>query len=210
MLYAAGKAKIDAGRRAGGRQRRDVAGRLGRHQRDPARRHGARRCAQLALALDAGAVPLHDSRPARMVRAREAGTSTRGGSGGAVEALFRTDLDLKSSGGDPRVLLERLVVELCGRGRMLTAVGHSRCRTLRRAADGGFLATGRQARLVAGRGVAVDELLAGHLVDERDRCLRSASFTFAGSPESIAARMARSAPRRRVRTAGCARARLTF
>ena len=33
---------------------------------------------------------------------------------GAVEALFRTDLDLKSSGGDPRVLLERLVVELCG------------------------------------------------------------------------------------------------
>ena len=32
----------------------------------------------------------------------------------AVEALFRTDLDLKTSGGDPRVLLERLVVELCG------------------------------------------------------------------------------------------------
>jgi DNA polymerase III delta subunit len=32
----------------------------------------------------------------------------------AIEALFRTDLDLKSSGGDPRVLLERLVVELCG------------------------------------------------------------------------------------------------
>lgn len=32
----------------------------------------------------------------------------------AVEALFMTDLDLKSSGGDPRVLLERLVVELCG------------------------------------------------------------------------------------------------
>ena len=31
----------------------------------------------------------------------------------AIEALFRTDLDLKSSGGDPRVLLERLVVELC-------------------------------------------------------------------------------------------------
>jgi DNA polymerase III subunit delta len=31
----------------------------------------------------------------------------------AVEALFRTDLALKSSAGDPRVLLERLVVELC-------------------------------------------------------------------------------------------------
>jgi DNA polymerase III delta subunit len=32
----------------------------------------------------------------------------------AVDALFRTDLALKTSGGDPRVLLERLVVELCG------------------------------------------------------------------------------------------------
>jgi len=32
----------------------------------------------------------------------------------AVEALFRTDEALKSSGGDPRLLLERLVVELCG------------------------------------------------------------------------------------------------
>ncbi len=31
----------------------------------------------------------------------------------AVEALFRTDLALKRSAGDPRVLLERLVVELC-------------------------------------------------------------------------------------------------
>ena len=31
----------------------------------------------------------------------------------AVAAVFRTDLDLKSSAGDPRVLLERLVVELC-------------------------------------------------------------------------------------------------
>ena len=33
----------------------------------------------------------------------------------AVEALFRTDLELKSSGGDPRVLLERLIVDLCRR-----------------------------------------------------------------------------------------------
>jgi DNA polymerase III delta subunit len=31
----------------------------------------------------------------------------------AVESLFRTDLALKRSAGDPRVLLERLVVELC-------------------------------------------------------------------------------------------------
>ncbi len=35
----------------------------------------------------------------------------------AVEALFRTDLDLKRSAGEPRVLLERLVVELCAAKR---------------------------------------------------------------------------------------------
>jgi DNA polymerase-3 subunit delta len=34
----------------------------------------------------------------------------------AIEALLRTDLALKSSGGEPRILLERLVVELCGGG----------------------------------------------------------------------------------------------
>ncbi|MEZ5319653.1 MAG: hypothetical protein R2752_19790, partial [Vicinamibacterales bacterium] len=33
----------------------------------------------------------------------------------AVEALLRTDLALKSSGGEDRVLIERLVVELTGR-----------------------------------------------------------------------------------------------
>jgi DNA polymerase III delta subunit len=33
----------------------------------------------------------------------------------AIDALLRTDLALKSSGGDDRVLLERLVVELVGR-----------------------------------------------------------------------------------------------
>lgn len=36
----------------------------------------------------------------------------------AVEALFRTDLALKRSAGDPRVLLERLVVELCAGKRV--------------------------------------------------------------------------------------------
>jgi DNA polymerase III delta subunit len=32
----------------------------------------------------------------------------------AIDAVFRTDLALKSSGGEPRRLLERLIVELCG------------------------------------------------------------------------------------------------
>ena len=68
---------------------------------------------QLGLSLDAGGVPymilgqlgyfvrtgLPRSAPKRVPA--------------AVDALFRTDLELKSSGGDARVLLERLVVELC-------------------------------------------------------------------------------------------------
>jgi DNA polymerase-3 subunit delta len=33
----------------------------------------------------------------------------------AVDAVFRTDLAMKSSGGEPRILLERLVVQLCAR-----------------------------------------------------------------------------------------------
>lgn len=35
--------------------------------------------------------------------------------GQAVDAVFRTDLDLKRSAGDPRMLMERLVVELCAK-----------------------------------------------------------------------------------------------
>jgi DNA polymerase-3 subunit delta len=45
---------------------------------------------------------------------------------GAVDGVFRTDLDLKGSGGDPRVLLERLVVELCGGKRPRTGFGPRR------------------------------------------------------------------------------------
>jgi DNA polymerase III subunit delta len=69
---------------------------------------------ELALALDGGAVPyavlgqlgwyVRTKLPAARVRQ-------------AVDALFRTDLELKTSAGDPRVLLERLVVELCTAGR---------------------------------------------------------------------------------------------
>ena len=40
LLYAAGKPRIDRRRRAGSRERGNRAGRLGGHQRDPARRHG--------------------------------------------------------------------------------------------------------------------------------------------------------------------------
>jgi DNA polymerase-3 subunit delta len=69
---------------------------------------------QLALALDAGAVPFMIlGQLGWFVRDRLANADPKR-IPAAVEALFRADLDLKSSGGDPRVLLERLVVELCG------------------------------------------------------------------------------------------------
>ena len=70
---------------------------------------------QLSLALDAGGVPYQIlGQLAWFVRDRMADARRIPA---AVDALFRTDLDLKSSGGDPRILLERLVMELCLRGR---------------------------------------------------------------------------------------------
>lgn len=68
---------------------------------------------QLALALEAGGVSYQIlGQLAWFVRDKMSDTRRIPA---AIEALFRTDLDLKSSGGDPRVLLERLVVELCRR-----------------------------------------------------------------------------------------------
>ena len=32
-----------------------------------------------------------------------------------LDAVFRTDFAIKSSGGEPRYLIERLVIELCSR-----------------------------------------------------------------------------------------------
>jgi DNA polymerase III delta subunit len=77
--------------------------------------NGAEALRQLALMLDAGAAAEKVlGQLAWVVRAKFpaiAPARLRG----AVEALFRTDLDLKRSAGDARVLLERLVVELCAR-----------------------------------------------------------------------------------------------
>jgi DNA polymerase III delta subunit len=68
---------------------------------------------QLGLMLDAGGIPeMILGQLGWLVRSKFpvlAPASLRG----AVDALFRTDLDLKRSAGDARVLLERLVVELC-------------------------------------------------------------------------------------------------
>jgi len=80
---------------------------------------GASALRQLALMLDAGAAPEKIlGQLGWLVRTKFqmlAPTGVRP----AIEALFRTDLDLKRSAGAPQVLLERLVVELCsGRGRV--------------------------------------------------------------------------------------------
>jgi len=68
---------------------------------------------QLALMLDAGGEPpMILGQLGWLVRSKFPGVAPRDVKP-AIDAVFRTDLDLKSSGGDPRVLLERLVVELC-------------------------------------------------------------------------------------------------
>ncbi len=66
---------------------------------------------ELAMKLDAGEYPLMIlGQMGWYVRTRMPPARVRA----AVEALFRTDLALKTTRSDPRVLLERLVVELCG------------------------------------------------------------------------------------------------
>jgi DNA polymerase-3 subunit delta len=64
---------------------------------------------ELHLALDAGAQPFFVLGQLRVAAERLPPHRLRGG----IDALFRADLALKSSGGEPRILLERLVVELC-------------------------------------------------------------------------------------------------
>lgn len=65
---------------------------------------------ELALIVESGAAPyMILGQLAWVVRTRMPNHRVAG----AVESLYRTDLAIKSSAGDPRVLLERLVVELC-------------------------------------------------------------------------------------------------
>jgi DNA polymerase III subunit delta len=67
---------------------------------------------ELGLALDGGAVPFMLMGQIRWAAEKLPSSRLRP----AIDALFRTDIALKSSGGDPRILLERLVVELCASG----------------------------------------------------------------------------------------------
>jgi DNA polymerase-3 subunit delta len=65
---------------------------------------------QLSAALDSGAAPFFVLGQIRTAAERLPTARVVAG----IDALYRTDIALKSSGGDPRILLERLVVELCG------------------------------------------------------------------------------------------------
>jgi DNA polymerase-3 subunit delta len=65
---------------------------------------------ELSLALDGGAQPFFLLGQLRWVAEKMPRQRLKA----AVDAVFRTDEAIKSSGGDPKVLLERLVVELCG------------------------------------------------------------------------------------------------
>jgi DNA polymerase-3 subunit delta len=67
---------------------------------------------ELGLMMDNGAVPyMILGQLAWFVRTKVPAPKVTA----AVEAVFRTDLAIKTSAGDPRTLLERLVVELCGK-----------------------------------------------------------------------------------------------
>lgn len=67
---------------------------------------------ELALLMDGGVVPyMILGQLAWFVRTKIPAPRVTA----AVDAVFRTDLAIKTSSGDSRVLLERLVVELCGR-----------------------------------------------------------------------------------------------
>ncbi len=64
---------------------------------------------ELHLALDAGWMPVVVMGQLRVAAERVSAARLRD----AMDAVLRTDLALKSSAGDPRTLLERLVVEMC-------------------------------------------------------------------------------------------------
>ena len=114
LLYAAGKSKItlaDVQEVVSVETSQDdwaVTNAIGRGDAKEALR-------QMALVLEAGGVPYQIlGQLAWYVRDRMATADPRRVPA-AVEALLRTDLELKSSAGDPRVLMERLVVDLCRR-----------------------------------------------------------------------------------------------
>jgi DNA polymerase III delta subunit len=68
---------------------------------------------ELGLAFESGDVAVKILGQIRIAAEKLSGPRLRP----AMDALLRTDIALKSSGGDARILLERLVVEMCPEGR---------------------------------------------------------------------------------------------
>jgi len=77
---------------------------------------------ELGLAFDSGDVAVKILGQIRIAAEKLSGPRLRP----AMDALFRTDIALKSSGGDARILLERLVVEMCDSGRLKAASTYGR------------------------------------------------------------------------------------
>jgi DNA polymerase-3 subunit delta len=73
----------------------------------------ARALRELKVSLDAGAPPYLILGQLRVAAEKLPASRLRQ----AVDEVFDSDLALKSSIGDPRIVLERLVVKLCARGR---------------------------------------------------------------------------------------------
>ncbi len=113
LLFAAGQASI------GAEEARAIAGPAAAYDdwavaRAIERGHAAEALKELALVMESGAAPyMVLGQLAWVVRTKIPPARVPA----AVDALFRTDLDLKNSLGDQRVLLERLVLELCGAGK---------------------------------------------------------------------------------------------
>jgi DNA polymerase III delta subunit len=111
LLYAAGRKSI------GRDQVQEVIGRAssaGNLWKAVAERRTPAALKELELEMAEGAVPYMILGLLRSVVERTVAPKdiTR-----AMDALLRTDLALKTSGGDPRVMLERLIVEVCATGR---------------------------------------------------------------------------------------------
>jgi DNA polymerase-3 subunit delta len=79
---------------------------------------------ELTLALDGGAQPFFLMGQLRWVAEKMPRARLKD----AIDAVFRTDEAIKSSGGEPKVLLERLVVELCSTASLRPALRTSRLR----------------------------------------------------------------------------------
>ena len=113
LLYAAGRDRVTRQHVEEVVARRSAAG-GGQLWKEVANRNAPRALTELKLELDEGAVPFMILGLLRSVVERTVGDRDLPA---AVDALLRTDMALKTSSGDKReterLLLERLVIELC-------------------------------------------------------------------------------------------------